>query len=64
MNHVARTDGVQEVLRIVRMERIFHRIKVIQIAEEFIEAVNGGEEFIPVAQVVFPELAGSVSHRL
>ena len=45
MHHVARADYVQQVLRIVRMCRVFHRIEVIQIAEELVEAVDGGQEF-------------------
>ena len=45
------------------MERVFHRVQVIQIAEEFIEAVDGGQEFILVAQVVLAELAGGVALR-
>ena len=42
MHHVARADLVQQILRIVRMRGVFHRIEVIQVAEEFIEAVNEG----------------------
>ena len=64
MNHVARTDDIQQVLRIVGMGRVFHRVEVIQIAEEFIEAVDGGQKLILVAQMVLAELAGCVAHRL
>ncbi len=64
MNHVARADDIQQILRIVGMRRIFHRIEVIEIAEEFVEAVHGRQEFVPVAEMVLAELAGGVAHRL
>jgi hypothetical protein len=63
VDHVARTDDVQQVLRIVGMCRIFHRIEVIQIAEEFVEAVDGRQELVQVAKVILAELAGGVTHR-
>ena len=63
VNHVARADDVQQVLRIVGMRRVFHRIEVIQIAEEFVEAVDGRQELVLVAEVVLAELAGGVAHR-
>ena len=63
MNQVARADNIQEVLRIVRVERVFHGIQVIQIAEEFIEAVDGGQEFILVTKMVLAELAGRIALR-
>ena len=44
------------------MERIFHRVEVIEVAEEFIEPVDGGQELILVAQVILAELAGGVAH--
>ena len=46
VDHVARADDVQQVLRIVRMRRVFHRVEVIQVAEEFVEAVDGGQELV------------------
>ena len=64
MNHVARADDVQQILRIVGMRRVFHRVQVIQVAEEFVEAVDGGQELIQVAQMVLAELAGGVALRL
>ena len=36
---------------------------MIQVAEEFIEAVDGGQIFVAVAQVVLAELAGGVTLR-
>src|SRR5690349_16210780 len=64
MNHVARTNLVQQLLRIVRMRRIFHPIEVIKIAEEFIEAVDRGQEVILVAKMVLAELSGNIALRL
>ncbi len=46
MNHVARADDIQQILRIVGMRRVFHRIEVIQIAKELVEAVNAGQKLI------------------
>ena len=64
MDQVARADDVQQILRIVGMERIFHRVQVIQVAEEFVEAVDGGQKLILVAQMVLAELAGRIALRL
>ena len=63
VDHVARADFVQQVLRIVGMRRVFHRIEVIEVAEEFVEAVDGGQELIAIAEVVLAELAGGVALR-
>ncbi len=61
MDHVARTDDVQQILRIVGMERVFHRVEVIEVAEELVEPVHGGQELIEIAKVIFAELAGRVA---
>src|SRR5438552_15960573 len=45
------------------MRRIFHRIEVIEVTKEFIEAVDGGQELIEIAQMIFAELAGGVALR-
>ncbi|GAC1403621.1 MAG: hypothetical protein NVS4B6_13630 [Mycobacterium sp.] len=37
---------------------------MIQVAEEFVEAVRGGQKFIAVAEVILAELAGRVALRL
>ena len=42
------------------MRRIFHRVEVIQVTKEFIEAVNGWQELIPIAEMVLTKLAGRV----
>ncbi len=63
MNQVARPNDIQEVLRIVGVERVFHGVQVIQIAKEFIEAVDGGQEFILVTKMVLAELSGRIALR-
>src|SRR6266480_7697170 len=45
------------------MSWIFHCVQVIQVAEELVEAVDGGKELIEVAEVVLAELAGRVALR-
>src|SRR6266496_4329315 len=45
------------------MSRIFHCVEVIQVAEEFVEPVHGGQELIEIAQVIFAELARGVALR-
>jgi hypothetical protein len=46
------------------MERVFHRVQVIHVTEELIEAMHGGQEFIAITEVIFTELASRVAHRL
>src|SRR4029077_17089347 len=38
-------------------------VQVIKIAEELIEAMNGGQEFVAVAKMVLAELPGRVTQR-
>jgi hypothetical protein len=57
MDHVARADLYLERLRVVGMGRVFHRVEVIEVAEELVEAVNGRQELVEVAEVVLAELA-------
>src|SRR6476469_3767430 len=45
------------------MSRVFHRVEVIEVAEEFVEAVDGRQKLIEIAQVVLAELAGGVALR-
>ena len=45
------------------MRRVFHRVQVIEVAEEFIEPVDGGQELIQIAEVILAELAGGVALR-
>jgi hypothetical protein len=49
------------VLRIVGMLRLILGVQVIEVAEEFIEAVNGRQEFVAVAEMVLAELSGGIA---
>ena len=64
MDHVARTDGGLECRRVIGMAGVLHRVQVIEVAVEFIEAVQRGQELVQVAQMVLAELAGGVAHGL
>ena len=64
MNHVARTDHVQQLLRVGGVRGILHRVEVIQVAEELVEPVDGGQELIEIAEVVLAELARGITHVL
>ena len=44
--------------------RVGHRVEVVQVAEEFVEAVHRRQELVQVAEVVLAELAGGVALRL
>src|SRR5688572_2600790 len=46
------------------MEGIFHRIQVIEVAEELVEAVDRGQIFVAVPEMVLTELTGRVAHCL
>ena len=46
------------------MFRLVLGIEVIKIAEEFVEAVHGRQEFVAVAEMVLAELPGRVALRL
>ena len=56
MKHVTRTDFVLELRRIIAVERIFHGIEVVQIAEELIKPMNGWQKLIAITEVVLAEL--------
>ena len=66
VEHAARAELLLErrVLGIVGQLGLFLGVQVIEIAEEFVEAVHGRQEFVAVAQVVLAELAGGVAERL
>ena len=44
------------------MARVFHRVEVIEVAEELVEAVDRGQELVAIAEVVLAELARGVAH--
>src|SRR4029079_16460895 len=62
VDHVARTDDAQQLLRVTGVRGIFHRIEVIEVAEELVEAVHRRKEFILVAKVILAKLTGGVTH--
>ena len=64
VNHVARADFVQQFLRIGGVRRVFHRVEVIEVAEELVEPVNRGQELVEITEVVLAELARGVAHGL
>ncbi len=66
MQDAARTILLLElgIFGIVRVLRLLLRVQVVEVAEELIEAVRGGQELVAVAQVVLAELAGDVAERL
>ncbi len=61
---VARTDGVDEILRVVGAERVLHGVEVVEVAEELVEAVDGRQELVEIAEVVLAELPGGVALAL
>ena len=56
--------GILGRLRIVGILRLFLGVQVVEIAEELVEAVDGGQKLVAVAQMVLAELAGGVAERL
>ena len=66
MNEVARPDSVSDswIRRIGIPIRIGHGVEVIEISEEFVEAVHAWKIFVQVTQMIFAELSGGVPHRL
>jgi hypothetical protein len=58
----SRSDFVLQILRIVGVERIFHRVQVIEVPEELIETVHGGQKLVTVTEVVFSKLPSRVTH--
>ena len=72
MEHTARTErlakgfavGQLHVAGVVLVFRFLLGIEVIEVAEEFIEAVHGRQVFVAVALVVLAELSGGVAEAL
>jgi hypothetical protein len=66
VDHAARAEFLLErgILRIIDVLRFLFRIEVIEVAEEFVEAVRGRQELVTVAQVVLAELSRGVAERL
>ena len=64
LEHAARAElcPVRRVLRVVRQFRLFLGIEVVEVAEEFVEAVDRGQCLVAIADVILAELAGRVAH--
>src|SRR5262249_331511 len=61
---VARPNFIHEVLRIVRVKWILHRIQVVEVPPELVETVQSRQIFVAIAEVVLPELTRRVAFRL
>ena len=61
MNHVARTNYIQQVLWVIGMSRVFHGIQMIEIAKKFVKAVYSGKELIEIPQVVLTKLTSLIA---
>src|SRR6266576_5686537 len=61
VDEIARPGLVDPILRVIEPVRIRHGIEVIEVAKEFVEAVNGWEILIQVPKVVFAKLGGFVA---
>jgi hypothetical protein len=61
--HAARPESFQEpeIFRIVRILGFLLGVEVIQVAEEFVEAVHRRQMFVAIAEVVLAELTGGVA---
>ena len=46
------------------MRGVLHRVEVVQVAEELVEPVDGGQELVEVAEVVLAELPRGVAQVL
>ena len=69
VQHTARAEVLLEIgkvffRRIVAQLGLFLGIQVVEIAEELVEAVHRRQVLVPVAEVVFAELASGISERL
>src|SRR4029078_12596943 len=52
------------ILRIVGMLGLILGVQVIEVAEKLVEAVNGRQEFVAVAEMVLAEWSGRVALRV
>ena len=66
LQHAARAVFLSErrVLRIVRIVGLFLGIEVVEVSEELIESVHGGQMLVAIAEVVLAELAGRIAEIL
>ena len=66
VEHPARPVPLLElgVLRVVGVLGFLLGVEVVEVAEELVEAVEGGEELVLVAEMVLAELARDITERL
>jgi len=66
LDHATRPKFFAELrtFRIVLVFRLFLGVEVVEVAEEFIKTVIGGEHFITVTQVILAELTGGIALSL
>ena len=64
--HAARAELLLElrVARVGALLRLLLGVEVVEVAEELVEAVDGRQVLVAVAEVVLAELAGGVAERL
>ena len=58
VRYIARPRLVDPVLRVVKPVRIGHRVKVIEVTEKLVEAMEARKILVEVAEVVLTKLAG------
>jgi hypothetical protein len=51
------------IFRVVGVFRFLFGVQVVQVAEEYVEAVNRRHKIITIPEVVLPELSGLVAQR-
>src|SRR6476646_4354450 len=63
VHHAARAELGKKcgVLRIVRQLRLFFGVQMIKVAKELVEAMDGGQKFVAVAQMILAELPGRIA---
>ena len=66
MQHAARTKLLEEIRkvlgwRIIAQLGLFFGVQVIEVAEEFVEAMHRRQMLVTVAKVVLAELAGAIA---
>ena len=66
VQHATRTELLAEpgILGIVGVLRLFLGVEVVEVAEELVEAMDGRQELVEVAEVVLAELPGRVAEVL
>jgi hypothetical protein len=61
MHEIARPVFVNPVLGVVEPVWVRHGVQMVQVTEEFVEAVEGRQILVQVAQMVLTELLSCVS---